>query len=957
VRFLRRFLTRIGNFVTRRNDQQRLREEMEEHIALQAAENLGAGMSPSEARRQAVLKFGARDGIRESYHAEQGLPFLETLLQDVRYALRLLAKSPGFAAVAILTFALGIGANTAIFSLIDAVMLRSLPVEDPKHLVIFSWTAHNDPKLNGESGYGDCDDREHNQCSVSVPFFQAVRAQSNSFSGVAAFAGPLQIDLSGNGPANIVRGEFVSGDYFSMLGLKILFGRPLGPSDDRPSAAPAIVLDYRYWQRSFGADPSVVGRTVRLNNTEGVIVGVADPRFSGLTPGKTQDFFMSLSLAKRIRGEWWGNQDRLTDPATWWVVVVGRLKPGVSIAQAQSEASAIFHNEVLHAAKPMLTEADAPAIKLLPARKGLNGESSDIAPTLNLIMASVGFVLLITCANVSGLILARSAKRQREMAVRHALGAGRLRIARQLLTESLLLSVAGGALGILVAVWGVEAVAKLLSSGFNEPFPFVIAPDWRVLAFTTAVTLITGIVSGVAPTLRTARLDLTPTLRENASSLPGAATHTGQGIRAGDVLVVAQAALSIVVLIGAGLLVRTLRNLQTLNPGFDTHNILLFGINPKFAGYQDRQTADLYRDLQQRFATLPGVISASYSEDALLSQSWSANEVHLDGAPPKSNVHTAVLTVGLDFFPTMRIPLLAGRAFTPTDLAYASETHAAVAKAEESANKMPASGVTPAAPSAAKPSEPQPAPIPVIINQTFARKFFPNQNPLGRHVGNAQHDEPLQGLQPGYRVVGIVADSKYDRLRREVQPTMFMPLVGNRAYFELRTAADPHALVKLVHQVVSKADDNLPLFDVRTQSEQIEKTLFRERLLSRLSSFFALLALALACVGLYGLLSYEVMRRTRELGVRMALGAQRRDLMRLVVRRGLLLVLIGAAVGCGAAIFLTRFMASMLYNVEPGDPVTFASVAILLFLVALAACYMPARRAMRVDPMVALRCE
>jgi predicted permease len=941
---------RIANLFRRHQIDREIEAELQAHIALRMDDNLAAGMSPTEAHRDSILRFGNPTSTRERVTAADATLSLESIWSDLRYAVRQLRRSPGFTSVALITLALGIGANTAIFSVINAVMFRSLPVEDPTHLVIFSWTAHHNPKI-GRSSYGDCSE----ECSVSVPFFQAIRAQTNAFSGVAAFAGPLQIDLSGNGPASIAHGLFVSGDYFSALGLRTVFGRPLRPADDTASAPPAIVLDYRYWQRSFGADPSAVGRTVRLNNVEAVVAGVADPRFTGLTPGKSQDFFMSLSLAKQIHGEWWGNRDRLTDPATWWVIIVARLKPGVSIVQAQFDASTIFHNEMLRGVKPMLTEADAPAMKLVAARDGLNSQTRNIAPMLNLIMAAVGFVLLIACANVAGLILARSAKRQKEMAVRQALGARRARVARQLLTESLLLSAAGGALGILVAVEGVQAIVKLLASGSSEPFPFVIAPDWRVLAFTTAVTLITGIVSGLAPTLRTARGDLTPVLRENASSLPGSAAHTGRSIRLGDALVVAQVALSIVVLVGAGLLVRTMRNLEALNPGFDTHNVLLFGINPKFAGYKDRRTSDLYRDLQQRFAALPGVLSASYSEDALLSQSRSGTGVHLDGAPPKSNVDADVLPVGLDFFSAMRIPLRAGRAFSPTDFASASETHATVAAAEELTSKAPAAAGTSTA--AAKPSGPPPAPIPVIVNETFVRKFFPKQDPVGRHMGNAEHDEPPQGPQPGYRIVGVVADSKYDSLRREIQPTMFMPLVSNRAYFELRTAADPTALVEQVRQIVSSADNNLPLFDVRTQAQQIEQTLYQERLMSRLATFFALLALTLACVGLYGLLSYDVAQRTRELGIRTALGAQRSNLMRLVVRQGLLLVFIGAAVGIGAAIGLTRLMASMLFNVHPSDPVTYVSVAILLLLVALAACYIPARRAASIDPMQALRTE
>jgi FtsX-like permease family len=396
-----------------------------------------------------------------------------------------------------------------------------------------------------------------------------------------------------------------------------------------------------------------------------------------------------------------------------------------------------------------------------------------------------------------------------------------------------------------------------------------------------------------------------------------------------------------------------------LNPGFDTRSILLLGLNPTAAGYTDQKTAQLYSDLQQRFAALPGVISASYSEDALLSGNWSSDDVHLDGAPPKQNIEAARLAVGLNFFSTMRIPLLAGRTFNSADFAMASAIIAAKTAAEETASRAKASdSANPAAATTRAVSQQNLAPLPVIINQTFARQCLPNQNPLGKHFNDPQEENQLPiGPQPGYLIVGIAGDAKYNSLRREIKPTMYMPLANNTAHFELRTAADPLTLVKPVRGIVSSVDDNLPLFDVRTQTEQIEQTLFLDRLMARISSAFALLALVLACIGLYGLLSYEVARRTRELGIRMALGAQRRDLLRMVVSHGILLVLIGAAIGIAAAIGVTRFMSAILYGVHADDPLTFAGVAILLALVALAACYIPARRATRVDPMVALRYE
>jgi macrolide transport system ATP-binding/permease protein len=949
---LRRNLSKLSNLFRNNRAEEELAREVASHLTLLADDFERRGMSSEEARLAAKRAYGGLEQAKQAHRDERSLLWIEQTIQDLRYALRMLARSPGFATVAILTLALGIGANSAIFSVINAVMLRALPAEDPQRLVIFSWSSHHEPKLRGHSSYGDCDGNEGtNDCSFSVPFYEALRSHTSTFSGVAAFAGPMEVDFSGNGPAIIARGEYVSGDYFTTVGAKTIVGRPLGLADNAPSASPAIVLDYGYWQRTFGADPTAVGRAVRLNNMDVAIVGVAAPGFASLTPGKSQDFFMPLSLAKRIRGERWGTEDRLSDPATWWVVLAGRVKPGVSIEQAQAEAGTLFQAEALHAAKPMFSQGDAPALRLLPAREALNGESSQIAAMLELIMTAVGFVLLIACANVAGLILARSANRQKELAVRQALGAGRARIVRQLLTESLLLATTGGALGILVAIWGVQALTRLISSGLDRPFPFVITPDWRVLAFTCGLTLATGILCGLAPSFRSVRADLTPSLRENASSVSGRASQVGLRFRPGDALVVAQVALSVVVLVGAGLLVRTLHKLQTLDPGFDTQNVLLFGINPSLAGYKDRQTVELYRQLQERFEALPGVVSASYSEDALLSGSWSASDVHLDGAPPKSNANTATLRVGLDFFRTMHIPVLAGRVFTPADFARAEATNAVVKAAEQAAaSDSPVK--------AAKPTdESQPAPEPVLINKAFARKYFPNQNPVGLHIGNRQGDEPATGPQPGYLIVGIAGDTKYSRLRRDIMPTMFLPLVGNSAHFELRASGDPAALVKQVRAIVAQADNNLPLSDVRTQSQQIEQALYQERLMSRLSSFFACLALILACIGLYGLLSYEVARRTRELGIRMALGAQRRELMRLVVRRGLLLALAGAVIGTGAAMAVTRLMSAMLYNVRPYDPATFAGGCMLLVLVALVACSIPARRAMCIDPMVALRDE
>src|SRR6266480_1832462 len=536
---------------------QELDDELRDHLERKTQEYVAQGMTQEEAHHRARLDLEGIEQTKEKCRDARRVNWIQDFVQDLHYGLRMLRKSPGFAAVAILSF-------------IDAVLWRSIPVKDPQGLVVFNWTARAHPKLQGQSGYGDCADQTAiGDCSFSIPFYKTVRAKAGAFSGMAAFAGPFGVDLSVNGAASIVRGLYVSGDFFSTLGVSTFIGRTLTPSDDSPSAPPAIVLNYAYWVRAFGAAPSVVGRTVRLDSTTVTIVGVADP-------------------------------------TNWWVVILGRLKPGLSIGEAQADATTIFRNEMLYGVAPLSKPEDAPAITLRPARSGLNGETSQVAPALYVTMVIVAFILLIACANVAGLTLARSASRQKEIAVRLALGAGRARIIRQLLTESVLLAVAGGALGVLVAVWGVDAIASLLSNGSGHPFPFAVSPDWRVLLFTLAITFHTGILFGLAPSLRGSRVDLTPSLKESASSLPGV---TGR-FRLGDALVVAQVALSMVVLVVAGLLVRTLRNLRGINPGFDAQNVLLFGLDPVLAGYSDQQTQQLYSNLQQRFAALPGVISA-----------------------------------------------------------------------------------------------------------------------------------------------------------------------------------------------------------------------------------------------------------------------------------------------------------------------------------------------------------
>lgn len=883
---------------------------------------------------------------------------METLWHDVRFGLRMLAKAPGFTAIAILTLALGIGANTAIFSIVDAVMLRSLPVRNPNQLFIFGWHArHNWEGSIEYSSFGDCGESGisgPSGCSFPLPIFEEIRSEINAFSSMTAFAGPASLNLAGNGPASVVDGEIVSGDYFSTLGVHAILGRTLGPSDDMPSTSPAAVLSYAFWQSAFGGSRSVLGRTILLNKVAFTIVGVAEPSFTNLSPGKSQDLWLTIAMVPQLNIDWGRNVEGLRN---WWLVVVGRLKPGASLAPAQAAASLIFRNGVLHGEKPLSKASDDPGIFLTGAQEGLTGERGHFSKMLYLLAFAVGMVLLIACANVAGLLLSRAATRQKEIAVRLALGAGRARILRQLLTESVLLSVAGGGLGVVLAYWGVHAITSLISEGSSRTFPFLIVPDWRVLSFALSASILTGVFFGLAPAFRSARLDLTPTLKDSTSTVPGSAMRPRR-LHLGSALVVTQVALSALVLIGAGLLVRTLENLRSIDPGFDTHNILLFSIDPTLLGYEDAQIQNLYRELRDRLAALPGVISVSYSSDALLNGGLWTETLHVEGQPQGSGVETDMFAAGPGFFRTMHIPLLEGRIFNSEDYEQAAQASAARKAVEQNANPRS----PPIAPPSAAVAAQGTAAVNVLVNKAFARRYFANENPLGKGMTRGGSSGSSGSFESNpksrdWQIVGVVGDTKYNTLRRAIQPTVYVPFTSGGAYFELRTAADLGTLMTTVRSVTNKVDSNLPLSNMRTQTQTIDELLSQERLIARLSSFFAILALMLACIGLYGLLSYDVTRRTREIGIRMALGAQQRDVLGMIIRESMVLGGTGIAIGIGGALALTQLLRSLLFEVKPMDPATFLFATVVMITVALLGCYIPARRAMRVDPMVALRYE
>jgi predicted permease len=941
----------------RRRMLQGLDQDIRDHLERETQDNIDRGMSPEEARYAAVRKFGNVTLVKEDTREVWILVWLEQLLQDVRFGFRFLAKSPGFTAVCILTLALGIGANTAIFSLIDAALLRKLPVSDPQSLYLLRWSSRSDLKHLWLSSYGDCANEKtaagFSSCSFSEPFFRNLQSQPAIFSDLAAFSAGGGYSLSGNGQATqIENAEFVSGDYFQTLGIRPENGRLINASDDAASSSPVLVLSYAYWKSAFAASPSAIGKTIFLNRVPFMIIGVAPPAFDALSPGRAIQVWMPLSTQRQLDLPW---DNRENNPNYFRLVLVGRLQPTVSSAQAQTALSTRFFNDVVHGAKPMCKLDDNPAVSLLPAQTGLTGDTAEMATPMYVLMLAVGVVLLIACANVAGLLLARAATRQKEMAVRYALGAGSLRIVRQLLTETLLLSLAGGAVGILLVKSAIVLISAFVTANPGDPPAPIPVINAHVLLFTAAISTLTGLLFGLVPALRGMSRNLTPALKNTVGDPPSRHPLL-RGFSVGNLLVVAQVALTVVVLAGAGLLVRTLQNLKNLDPGFDTRNLLTFRIDPTASGYKRPEVDDFYHNLQNRLAALPGVNSVSYSFVTLLSGGLWSEDFQLPGKPKDEKAETNLLPVGLDFLRTMRIPLRQGRELSPAD-------YSIVAKNEEVAAAQ-RHRVAVANQSSAKDLADQNnaaisnlSPSPVIANEELLRKYFPNQNPIGLRFGQHVADADDTSASPGWIIVGVCGDTKYESLRGEIKPTVYLPFTGQAASFSLRTAANPLGFVPQVRSIVNEMDATMPLTQVQTESQQIESALFTERLIARLSTFFGVLALLLSCIGLYGLLAYEVARKTREIGIRMALGARSKQVLRPVLTQGLALTWTGAAIGIAIALAVTRYLGSLLYGVRPGDPLTFLIVAICLVAVAFLACYIPARRAVRVDPMIALRYE
>lgn len=866
---------------------------------------------------------------------------MQTLLQDLRYGFRMLLKTPGLTAIAVLSLALGIGANTALFSIVDSMLLKMLPVKEPQRLVLFRSVAPKGFSVGSYNGNSRTDEAGNRvMTSFAHQSYQRLRAQDSPLSDVFAF-GDMGMNVSADGQADVASGQAVSGNYYIGLGIQPLLGRLLTDEDDKVAANPVAVLSYRYWQKRFNGDASVVNRQINLNQVSFTVIGITPPGFDGtMDVGSTQDVTIPLALEPQLYTD--QRRSNMSGAGTWWLRLMGRLKPGATMQQAQGQLENAFHQSVIEHRAARQTQAQATggnAINNLEANQyprlyldsGAQGEMNSrqyYRPSLYMLLGVVGLVLLIACANVANLLLSRAAGRQKEIGLRLALGASRWRLIRQLLTESVMLSAIGGGLGLLFAVWikdGLLAVSDWGGRGMRALEPQL---DWRVLGFTLGLALLTGIIFGLAPAWRATNVDLTPALKDSGRS---SSTVSRSLLSRG--LVVAQVALSLLLLIGAGLFVRTLLNLQRVETGFNTHNLLLFGIQPGLIGYKDEKLAQLYQQITERLEALPGVKAVTFSRMPLLSQGSSSRGVFLRSAlsaPPdsegriKENGEGYIHMVRENFLTTLEIPLLAGRSLQPQDDAS--------------------------------------APRVAVVNQTFANQYFPNENPIGKRF--AFDPEKPDEIE----IVGLAKDAKYARQRDEVPPTVYaswrqeMRSMSN-ATFEVRTTGEPTAIINAVRQALRAVDANLPLTNIKTQVEQAEETLRMERLFAKLMTLFGLLAQQLAAIGLFGVLAYAVSQRTHEIGIRLALGADRRDVLRMILRQGMTLALLGVVLGLIGAYVLTKYLESsmnlsrMLFGVKVNDPLTYGVIAVTLTLVALVACFIPAWRATKVDPMIALRYE
>jgi len=900
----------------REQADQELQEELTGFLEMAAEEKMKQGLSRQDAQRAVRLERGSVAVSREMISAAAWESIIQTSWRDLSFALRTLSKSPGFTTIVVLTLALGIGANTAIYSLMESILLRSLPVADPQSLVVLNWHSRPPQDVNkqwvhvmhGVQGLA-WPGNKGAMVSGMFPYgaFETLGQENSVFSTLFGYFNGLNRNLTIRGQATSASAEYVTGEYFRGLAVSPAAGRLIDSEDDRAGAAPVAVLSFATSQNRFGGPQNAIGQSILVDNVPFTVIGVAPPEFFGVDPAASPDLYLPLHTnllvdgaeAARIYGD--GN--------FYWIEMMGRLRPGVSMAQAQAMLAPRFHQWVAGTATTNGERANLPALMLNPGAAGLGSLRRQYSKPLYVLLAMVGLILAIACANIANLLLARAAARRREMAVRLSLGAGRLRVMRQLLTESVLLASLGGALGVLFAVWGVRFLTLLFSNGQRNFAPHAEL-NWNVLGMTAALSVVCGLLFGLAPAIQSTRPDVMPALKNDSAG--------GPRRRAQHVLVVAQIALSFLILVAAGLFVRTLNNLHSVQLGYARENILLFSLNARQAGHRDPEMAHFYADLRKRLESLPGVSSATLAQSSII------NAGHVGQAikgPMKIGAVTIegarVLAAGPGFLTTMQIPVLAGREIDDRD---------------------------------------QPGSLPVaVISEELARTYFESQDPVGRHIALPDEKRDLE-------IVGVSANLRYGGLKNEEENamTVFVAISqfpADRVTYALHTVGDPLRYARSVHEIVQEADPRIPVTNVVTQAAEIDRTISRELTFAKLCTGFAVLALLIACVGLYGTISYSVARQVGEIGIRMALGAHPGVVVWMVLRRVLLLAGVGLAISVPVALSASRLVKSFLFETQPNDPGTLVLAGAVLLSAAIVAGYAPARRASRIDPLAALRHE
>ena len=885
--FFRTLMQRAGALFRRRRLEDDLDEELRSHLEMAVELNLRKGMSAEDARREALRSFGGVEQTKENYRDQRGLPMIETTLQDLRFGLRMLRRSPGFSVLAILCLTLGIGANAAVFSWVEGILFRPYPaVSHQEQLLAITGTARGESEPTGLS-WPDLLDLQRS-CTLFDSFI------------VTKIMGTT---LSIGDRAEVTVGSIVSANYFQAIGVHPILGRGFEPGEDSGrNAHPVTVISYQLWKGRFKGDPQIIGKTQRLNNVLHTIVGVAPEGFYGTFVGWAMQFWVPASMEEIFEGGGYKMEDR----GARWIEAYVRLKPGVTLAQAQQEISAVAKR--LEA--DYLATNRGRGIKLWPLWQTPFNNANTLLPTLEIMLAVVVFVLLIACANVGNLLLVRSFARRHEMTVRLAIGAGRSRLLKQLLTEGLILSAFGAGGGLLVAYWCRHALVLLFPARGGVAMHLPGEIDWRVLALSAGVCLVATLLLGLVPAMQTGKIDLAGALKADSAGVVG-----GRGrawVRSG--LVVVQVSLSFILLVGAGLLMQSLQKIRNTSPGFSTRNVLDTAVNLTAAGYDAARAQTFQDELLARVKALPGVESVAFARMTPLSYgSYSSTKVAVDGyqPPPEEQPIVEYNEVGPDYFTTMGIPLVSGREFTRED--------------DEKA-----------------------APV-ALVNETMVARYWRGRNPIGERV---------QVKGRWMQVVGVARDSKYESVRETPKPFFYVPLRQNfsrGAGLYIRTPLSPQTMATALAREVHALDGNLALFEVITLQEQVDRSTSPQMVAVTLVGILGGLALLLAAIGLYGVMSYAVSQSTRELGLRMALGAGASNLLRLVMSRGLALTAGGVALGAAVALGLTRLLGNLLYNVSPRDPMAFGSALVVMTIAALAACFLPAWRATRTDPARALR--